>query len=242
MNSLNNLKSKISVIILNYNYGKFLTKCVESVLEQTRLADEIIIMDDCSNDDSINILKPLTEKKSKINYVLNNINLGTPGNCNKGLSIATGDYVMMLGADNWLDHSYLEKTAKVLDEIPFAGIVYTYTYCCGIRANELGPNSQWFNGTLAKDNEGNNLYVWAYPDFDHLKQYQDKIVSGNFIHGSAMFRRKFYTDGIRYKEVERAEDWHFWKDIIAKGHLPWLIKEPLLYYRQHSAEQRNQTK
>lgn len=106
--------TKISVIIPNYNNGRFLTECVESVLRQKQIEKEIIIVDDGSTDDSISIIKTLLNKykDENIRFVCQN-NLNAAIARNKGLELASGEYVIFLDSDDILLDGVLERLAKI---------------------------------------------------------------------------------------------------------------------------------
>ena len=234
----------VSVVVLCYNYGRFLRECVNSVFAQTRKPAEIIIMDDCSTDDTKDVAeKFLTRKKIPVQYHRADKNLGTPAMCNRGLALAKGEYVMMLGADNILHPQYIEKTAHRLDVgIKGLGIVYTDTYAFGSKAHSRSKSMPWYKGVQEKHEKLGPLYLWAYPSFGEYAdypKYRERLQHGNFIHGSALYRRQIFLNGLMYQNVDKWEDFYFWKSAVERG---WHIKhipEALLFYRQHSSEQRN---
>jgi len=103
-------KHSISVIIPSYKYGCFLVEAIESVLKQTRPADEVIIADDASPDNTGEIASIYQQKyPALIKYVRNDTNLGIVGNFNKAIGQAEGDYICFLGADNRFRSDYIEK-------------------------------------------------------------------------------------------------------------------------------------
>lgn len=234
----------VSVIVLCYNYGRFLRECINSVNAQTRKPMEILIMDDCSTDDTEKVAHTfLKRKKIPVHYHRADKNMGTPAMCNRGLALARGQYVMMLGADNILHPEYVEKTAHELDVgIKGLGIVYTNTYAFGSKAKGRSKGMAWYTGEKEKHDKLGMLYLWAYPSFGQYNdypKYRKRLEHGNFIHGSALYRRQIFLNGLMYQNVDKYEDFYFWKAAVGRG---WHIKhvpEALLFYRQHSGEQRN---
>ena len=93
--------SIISVIIPVYNVEKYLSRCIESVLNQTYRNLEIIIVDDGSTDDSLNICRRY-EKKDKRIKVIHQDNGGLSSARNKGLMNSTGEYISFVDSDDWL--------------------------------------------------------------------------------------------------------------------------------------------
>lgn len=101
---------KISVIVPVYNAQKYLEACVESLIKQTYDNYEVILVNDGSTDQSLEICK-LFEKKSEKVKIINQQNSGVSCARNKGLEQATGQYVMFVDADDWIDQEMLSQLA-----------------------------------------------------------------------------------------------------------------------------------
>tara|TARA_Y100000590_G_scaffold469642_1_gene658848 strand:- start:14997 stop:16007 length:1011 start_codon:yes stop_codon:yes gene_type:complete len=99
---------KISVIVPVYNVGKYIKKCLDSLVNQNFNLDyQIILIDDCSTDDSLEIIKNYSLKYKNIILLKNNKNEG-PGNTrNKGLEYAKGEYILFLDADDFISSDAL---------------------------------------------------------------------------------------------------------------------------------------
>lgn len=98
----------ISVIIPVYNVEDYLHDCINSILNQTFQDFEIICVDDCSTDSSLEILKDFAKLDSRIKIVRNEVNSSLGFSRNHGLKHATGKYVIFLDSDDWLDLKALE--------------------------------------------------------------------------------------------------------------------------------------
>ncbi|PTT77848.1 hypothetical protein DBR42_24625, partial [Pelomonas sp. HMWF004] len=127
---------KISVVVANYNYGRFLEEAVRSVLQQSRPADEIIVIDDASTDESIEVLEEI-RKLPGVRVVVNETNLGIVDNFNKAIGLTTGDYVCIVGADNRIRSDYLEKCKDALDSAPDIAVAYTDVMIFGPQGYKL---------------------------------------------------------------------------------------------------------
>lgn len=99
---------KISVIVPVYNSSKFISRCLDSIIKQKKYIYEIICIDDGSTDDS---LQKLNIYKQKYNFikVLSKDNKGVSNTRNVGIKIASGDYVMFVDSDDYLEDDYLLK-------------------------------------------------------------------------------------------------------------------------------------
>lgn len=119
----------ISIIIPVFNCEEFLYVCLNSVLKQTFSNFEVICIDDCSTDSSLEILEYFSRKDSRIKLLKNSRNRG-PGYCrNQGLNNALGKYIFFLDADDWINPDALEllysKSEKLnLDALIFKAIVF----------------------------------------------------------------------------------------------------------------------
>jgi glycosyltransferase involved in cell wall biosynthesis len=110
---------RVSVCVDVYNYGRFLPEAVESVLSQDMTNFEIVVVDDCSQDDSFAIARDFAARDSRVKAHQNPANLGMVGNRNACLRLARGEYVKILHADDFLSTpDALRKMTQFLDENP----------------------------------------------------------------------------------------------------------------------------
>ncbi len=100
---------KVSVITGTYNPGHLVHKFIDSVLKQTLTDIELIIVDDYSTDGTRDIIQDYANKDNRIKVILNETNLGISDTYNKGLDIATGEYVSLVDSDDFLDFDFYEK-------------------------------------------------------------------------------------------------------------------------------------
>ncbi len=99
--------SKISVIIPVYNVEKYLTECLESVINQTYENIEIICINDGSTDNSLKILQEFSKKDNRIK-IISQENKGISEARNNGISVATGEYIYFIDSDDWIETNTLE--------------------------------------------------------------------------------------------------------------------------------------
>jgi glycosyltransferase involved in cell wall biosynthesis len=106
-------KTKISVIIPAYNTAKYIDKCLESVINQTYENLEIIIVEDCSTDNTKEVLKKY-ENKDNIKIVYNEVNSGLSYSRNNGLAVATGEYIGYIDSDDFISLNYYESLMNAI--------------------------------------------------------------------------------------------------------------------------------
>lgn len=107
---------QLSIIIPVYNAEKEIEKCLESVINQTLKEIEIIIVNDCSTDNTPKILSKYQTKDKRIVLINNEKNIGTGASRNKGLLFARGEYVGFIDNDDYADLNYFEEGIKALQE------------------------------------------------------------------------------------------------------------------------------
>lgn len=118
---------KFSIIIPTYNVEKYLDKCLESILNQTYNNYEIILIDDVSSDNTINIVSDYQHKDKRLRVVINSENSG-PSYCRqKGINISKGEYIIFVDSDDWYcDNNVLEKIALITEEFNSDCICFRY--------------------------------------------------------------------------------------------------------------------
>lgn len=203
---------KISVIIPAYNAMAYLPETVESVLNQTLDDFELIIVNDGSSDGIEQWVSQLTDPRIRL---VSQENQGLAGARNTGMAQAQSEYLAFLDADDLWEPTKLEKQVRVLEENPDVGLVYTWV----AYIDEKGqPTGRVFKNQAEGD-------VW------------EKLTEHNMVEcGSvAMVRRScFETCGDFDRNLRSfAEDWDMWLRIASRYPFK-AIKEPLVYYRQHS--------
>jgi len=92
--------SDVSIIITNYNYGRYLARCLRSCLDQANIEPEIILVDDNSTDNSSEVVKPFLKD---IIYIRNETNLGVAEASNVGLRAARGQFAVRVDADDFIN-------------------------------------------------------------------------------------------------------------------------------------------
>ncbi len=203
--------SKVSVVIPAYNSMKYLPTTLESVLNQTFIDFEVLVINDGSSDGTVEWASKLTDPRVKL---ISQANQGLPGARNTGIAHSQGEYIAFLDADDLWEPTKLEKQVRCLDEQPEVGVVYTWSLLIDDQGNSTGR----FH---AEQGEGN---LWQ-----QFLLGKDPIANGS----AAMVRRCWFGRvGLFDTRLKSAEDLDMWLRIAA--HYPFAgVKEPLTLYRQH---------
>jgi glycosyltransferase involved in cell wall biosynthesis len=117
--------SRVDVLIPCYNYGRYLRECVRSVLSQEGVGLRVLIIDDCSSDDSADVGRRLAAEDPRVSFRRHDVNRGHIATYNEGLLEWAGrDYCMLLSADDMLTPGALARAAHVMDAHPSVGFVH----------------------------------------------------------------------------------------------------------------------
>ncbi|MGB3295828.1 MAG: glycosyltransferase [Phormidesmis sp.] len=207
---------KISVLMSVYNGSLYLRESIESVLNQTFTNFEFIIIDDCSTDDSWEILKRFSTQDSRIVLLKNEENIGLTKSLNKGLRIAKGEYVARQDADDISLPTRFDQQVAYLEESKDVVLVsanYSYIDAEGSFINSL---------SLSDEADITGWYLLFY----------NRIGA----HGLAMFRREEAIALGGYLETFRySQDYEFWHRLRKVGKLKILPDILQLYRRSHSS-------
>ena len=192
----------ISIIITNYNYGRFLAEAIESALAQTWQDREILFIDDGSTDDSVDIARryPIT--------VLTQKNSGVCIARNNALSLARGEYVMFLDADDRLVPTAVERMLERLRHAPSdVGYVYGQMEYFGVKTG-----------------------LFASHPFD-----PHKLAKANFVCATTLLRRQVIVDAGGYDDgfSMLREDWELYLRLWSRGYRGEFLQEVILEYRKH---------
>jgi glycosyltransferase involved in cell wall biosynthesis len=183
-----------SVIIPTYNRAAFIEETIESVLEQSYPHYEIIVVDNCSTDNTVELLEPFI-RAGRIQFIKHEENFERARSRNTGMSAARGDFVTFLDSDDFMYRDNLRDAAEYA------------------RAH---PESLCFHSLFELvDGQRNVIYNFKFPS---LKNQIRAIAYGNFMSCIGDFiHREIYT---KYKfdtrpEVTGSEDWDFWLRVLA---------------------------
>ncbi len=202
---------KISVVLPIYNVEKYIKKCMESIFFQTFKDFEVICIDDCGTDNSIKITQEFVKKDSRFKIIKHEKNLGLSAARNTGIDNATGEYIIFIDSDDWIEANLFEK-------------VYT-----AFKQNQI--DSVWFNAFIHKVDS-------TYFLTDELKE--DRIIhlnSDNITNFSSYTWNKAFklsalkNLNIKFPQGLYFEDAEFYFKIFSNISEIYLIAQPLYHYQ-----------
>ena len=198
----------LGVIITVYNKEKYLDRAISSVLLQTKLPDEVVIINDCSTDNSHKIiqqrLKELKTSIKSIKYINSEINCGASESRNKALDIVQSDFILFLDADDWYDKEYIASLYNLINEK--TGMIVSRVR---MESNNLIYPSDKINANLITCQD--NQTIIPHP-FDFMSK-ESLFIGG----GNVCFRRELMQNE-RFIAGEKAmEEWDFYYRILKKS-------------------------
>jgi glycosyltransferase involved in cell wall biosynthesis len=213
--------TKVDVVIPAYNAEAFIEFAINSVLSQTHLPNAIIIVDDCSSDNTSVIVKSLQLKNKNIKLLKTNSNGGASVARNLGLRQVTSEFVAMLDADDVWAPKKLEAQIEIFNTSPFKeNLALVYTNCADINADSLLNDSS--SAFQLDSSVSGNVFK--------------KLQYGNFVSGScssALVKMEcLYEVGFFDESLEACEDWDLWLRLSSSFSFDF-VNEVLVYIRRH---------
>lgn len=221
---MTNKTPKVSVIIPNYNHAIYLKERIESVLNQSYDNFELIILDDCSTDNSKDIIESYSNNPHLSNIVINEKNTRSPfKQWKKGIDMAKGEYIWIAESDDIASPQFLSILVSQLDNNPKTVLAFSHSYLIDSDGNIL-------SGDL-HDNSGNQITIHKGMVFA-----EKVMTTRNYIYNASMvvFRRasvQHISDD--YLSYHSCGDWAFWMDFCQEGDLIEVCTQ-LNYFRQHN--------
>ncbi len=201
--------AKVTVLMPTYNVEKYVREAIESVLRQTYSDFELLVMDDCSTDGTLDVVRTIDDPRIRIER--NHSNLGLADNLNRGLSLITTELVARMDGDDIAEPFWLEREVEVLDNHPEIGIV---------------------SGGFERF--GTQQSLVRFPE-----RHEDGLANMLFECTVIVptYRMTLYRDhGLRYSsEAFPAEDYRFWAECLRVTKL-YNIQETLFHYRMHPTQ------
>ena len=228
MNGKNSYNPLVSVIIPNYNHAPYLQERIDSVLNQTYKDFEVIVLDDCSSDNSREIIERYRghEKISHIEY--NSLNSGsTFKQWQKGLECAKGEWIWIAESDDVAHPDFLSKCLSSVQELDLV-------FCKSTIINRLGEEATYLGASSFPADEVFNPDVPVH-HIDSSKFLEERMFNFNHIVNASSVLTKGATLRQLIPEItdfKLCGDWMLWVLILSNGNGCYL-NESLNYFRVH---------
>ncbi|CAN5338695.1 glycosyltransferase [soil metagenome] len=221
----------VSIAVLNFNYAKFVTKALDSAANQIYPNIEILIVDDQSTDDSVEVIQNWIRNYKgnfSVSFVINDKNLGLSGSCNVILKNVKGKYFQLLDADDVLFPSKISKQVEIIERSKDIAVVYSNVTVIDEFGNTTNPD------------------YCSRIKYDKNKMPQgvvkEQLLDFNFITvHSALINTTYAKDVGGFDETLVLQDYYMWLQLAEKYEFRFL-NDCTGAYRIHSASMSNNIK
>ena len=213
--------TSVTIIVPIYKVEKYIEQCVRSVLGQTWPGTQFVFVDDCSPDKSIELLESLIDRefaglKERITIIRKPVNEGLPQARKTGLASASGDFILHVDADDWIEPDAVERLVRKADETG-ADVVYFFAW------KEFGDG----RSRVITDKE------FATP-----QDFADAVLVHD-AHPSVVlkfWRRSLFSPEIFFPRFGQAEDMVQSLQLLDRASKAVRLPEPLYHYRRSDSE------
>lgn len=223
------MKSEVSVIVPNYNHASFLQQRLESIAHQTIPEFTCKILDDCSTDNSREIIETFVANDERFSFSFNKGNSGsTFKQWNKGIQLSENDLLWIAESDDKADPEFLSELLPHFKNDREVTLVYCQSY----RTNEAGEiTGNWKSYT---DDFDKNLFASDFK-MDGKEFIEKFLIHKNVIPNASavIFRKSILNEAGGIPEILKSNgDWLAWLKILCFGKVAYVSK-PLNYFRKH---------
>ena len=201
------MKDLVSIVMPAYNSEKYISDSINSVIKQTYTDWELIIIDDCSKDNTLSIVKEFQATYNNIRIYRNDENSGVSKTRNKGIYEAQGEWIAFLDSDDMWEENKLAIQMKYAQKnnanFMFTGVSY------------IDENGSYYKG------------IFEVPE----KVAYKKLLKQNIISCSSVLVKKSYFTDIKMENDNIHEDFCVWLKILRLEPFAYGINQPLLIYR-----------
>jgi glycosyltransferase involved in cell wall biosynthesis len=201
----------VSIVVLCHNYGRFLPEALDSALAQDHPNLEVIVIDDGSTDDSLEVASRYGDRVR----VLTQENQGLARTCNRGAAEAVGDYFVFLSADDHFEPTYVSELLKGLERAAEASFAYSSARLFGAESGVM-PSRPFSAFSLIRGrNYINGSALTRRAAYLEAGGYPVDLGEGAF------------------------DDWDFWLTMVEQGNRGTYVPRPLLNWRRHEGGSKN---
>lgn len=205
---------KVSVVVPTYNSAQYISETINSIIAQTYHDIEIIIVDDCSTDDTERVVKSFSS--DKIRYIRLTKNHGGPSKPrNVGIKAAKGKYIAFCDSDDMIMPDRIESSVKLFDKHPELGMTFSDEQKFSeVTGEDLGNFLREYDlfHSLPKEKASENCFIIASKDAFPCLFYENYIMPSGVTVRSSIFQKVGYFD----ETITNGDDWDMWFRISQK--------------------------
>lgn len=211
----------VSIILTSYNYGQYLKDTINSVLNQTCKDWELLVIDDCSTDNSIDIIMEFVNSDDRIRLIRNYENQGLAASLKTGIMAALGDWVAFLESDDLWKKDYLERKLEIAERYADIGFIYN-------DVEFFDKNADCVQKKFSRLVKRNSLMKCPKNMF-YSFGFENPVMTMS----SVMVRRGLLEKVDFNTPIDKLLDWFIYIQIAKMTHF-YYVNEKLTMWRQHS--------
>jgi len=218
---------KVSIVLPNYNYARYLDERIQSLLNQTYSDFELIILDDASTDNSIEVIEKYTEDP-RVKTKFYSENSGLPyKRWNDGADLAQGEYLLIAGADDSCHPTLLEKLVEKLDAHASVGLAFSQSLETDSDGNHICSLLESTN-YLDQERWKTDFVEEGKKEFQYLL-FHNTIPNASCV----LMRRKIFIEARKFDtNLRLAADYLLWIQMLIISDIAF-VAQPLNYFRKH---------
>ena len=223
----------VSVVVATFNSSGFIAETLESVSAQSWKELELIITDDCSSDDTIDICRSWIDLNRqrfvKTDILTSGLNVGVPANVNRGLYAASGEWICFLAGDDTMKTDCIENNILWLRTNPEARVLFSSV---DVYRDTFEPSN--FIRTTPQDPYNENSIM--SPGRTAISQYRMLLINDRIHYTPSLFlhRHTLISIGGFDERFRLLEDYPLWLNLTRNGHRLHFMNKITVNYRQHS--------
>ena len=221
---------KVSVVIPSYNHASFLKQRIDSVLGQTFEDIEIILLDDCSTDNSREIIDEYRNEPRIKHIVYNEINSkSTFKQWEKGITLCDAEIIWIAESDDFSEKNFLSTLFPIIEKDRQLGIVYCQSFSVDDKNNVTG-NWKGHTDNLNRLKFETNFNMPGPSYIEHFLIHKNTIPNASAV----LFRKRYYEmAGGTETEIKYCGDWITWLKILLHSNI-FFMSGSLNYFRYHA--------
>lgn len=224
----------VSVIIPNYNHARFLRQRIDSVIAQTCQEFELIIMDDCSQDNSREVIEEYRGNPSITHIIYNEENSGsTFKQWKKGIELAKGEWIWLAESDDWCEYDLLATLLRNATKSPNTAISYCQSYFRE-EGSDIVRDMTFHTDSLSTTHWLNDYVSTGMDEIKSFLLYKNTIPNASAV----IFRKSAFIQVDKaFEKMRLCGDWMLWVQLLKIGDIAFCAK-PLNNFRAHNSTTR----
>jgi glycosyltransferase involved in cell wall biosynthesis len=226
---------KVSVIIPNYNHAAYLEQRIQSVLKQTYTDFEVLLLDDCSTDNSTAIISQYKDHPKVAKIIRNETNSGsTFKQWEKGVALAKGEYIWIAESDDYADEYFLSAAIERLQGHTSTGLYFCNYHSINEQGSIIPSNHKYAPEFINYFNDHESMDGKYF--CEHYLFFSSMILNASGV----VFKKALFAAADKtYMNLKIAGDWRMWVNICYNTNI-FFDKDKFNYFRMHQQNVRSQ--